>query len=500
MSALTSAAARSWSIVSSYGNDASISDCHGLSGANEWPRASARDAYSASSSSARSSTALRTRCLARSHSVPPSLRQRRALAAGIAADPRDLLDRDEDAVAAGERQLEVVAVLPSAAAPEHLLVARHAVVDVDDQVARRQALEDVARHDPSKRPRAAHPDRPEQLAIGDEGQAVRATGEAAVEAPVDERDRAGGRRLPHPLDDRDRLPGLGEQVGQPRCLVGGEHDPGAVGSPRGDRIDQAPGPAGWQDRLAPAERVAGRQPAPRHRDALGWLRFPGQLERPRRDQPALPVARAEVRRGPVLGQLAGLDQLAPSLVGLAPQELGGLGEVTRLVEDQQRAGGDVVEPGRRREVGRPDLGRVADRERPGRRCVLRARRGGPPALVRVGLEPVEVGRETLGEARRGPAQPVADGRRPAGREQELGRGQEQRPLDRPDRALVGRVERAQRVDLVAEELDPDRQRHRRREDVDDPAATGEFAPAGHLRDRHVAEAEQLVEQPVLVDP
>jgi hypothetical protein len=37
MSALTSAAARAWSIVSSYGNDASISACQGESGANGVP-------------------------------------------------------------------------------------------------------------------------------------------------------------------------------------------------------------------------------------------------------------------------------------------------------------------------------------------------------------------------------------------------------------------------------------------------------------------------------
>ena len=112
MSALTSAAARSWSIVSSYGNAASISACHGrVRREGVALRASARAAYSASSSSARSSTALRTRCLARSHSVPPSLRQRRPLAAGVARDPVDLLDRHEDPVAAGERQLEVVALL-----------------------------------------------------------------------------------------------------------------------------------------------------------------------------------------------------------------------------------------------------------------------------------------------------------------------------------------------------------------------------------------------------
>ena len=224
------------------------------------PRASARAAYSASSSSARSSTALRTRCLARSHSVAAELRQRRALAAGVARDPADLLDRDEDPVAAGERQLEVVAVLAGAAAPQHPLVAGDAVVDVDDEVARRQPLEDVARDDPPQGPRPADPDGPEQLAVGDEGEAVRAAGEAAVEAPLDERDGAGRRRLPHPADDGDRVAGLAEQVGETRRLVRGEDDPGAVAraSARPPRRAGRARPGG-QDRLAPAERVARRQ-------------------------------------------------------------------------------------------------------------------------------------------------------------------------------------------------------------------------------------------------
>ena len=73
MSALTSAEARSWSMVSSYGNDASISPCQGVSSLKAWPWAAVLVAYSASSSSARSATALRTRCFARSHSAPPSL-------------------------------------------------------------------------------------------------------------------------------------------------------------------------------------------------------------------------------------------------------------------------------------------------------------------------------------------------------------------------------------------------------------------------------------------
>ncbi len=68
------------------------------------------------------------------------LGQRRPLAARVAGDPPDLLDRDEDPVAARERQLEVVAVLARPAAPEHLLVAGDAVVDVDDQVARASAV------------------------------------------------------------------------------------------------------------------------------------------------------------------------------------------------------------------------------------------------------------------------------------------------------------------------------------------------------------------------
>ena len=50
-------------------------------------------------------------------------------------------------------------------------------------------------------------------------------------------------------------------------------------------------------------------------------------------------------------------------------------------------------------------------------------------------------------------------------------------------SLIGRVERAKGIDLVTEELDPDRQRHRRREDVHDAATSGELTTAGDLCDR-----------------
>ena len=56
-----------------------------------------------------------------------------------------------DPVATRERELEIVAFLAAATPPEHLLVAGNAVVDVDDEVARRETLEDVPRHDPAQR-------------------------------------------------------------------------------------------------------------------------------------------------------------------------------------------------------------------------------------------------------------------------------------------------------------------------------------------------------------
>ena len=224
------------------------------------------------------------------------LGERRPLAARVAGDPADLLDRDEDPVAAGERELEVVAILAGAAAPEHLLVARHAVVDVDDEVARREALEDVARDDAPERLRPPDADRPEQLAIGDEREAVGATDEPAVEAALDQRDRARRRRLPHPPDDRDRVAGLAQHVGQPRRLVRGEDDPGVVGPPGLDGLDKSPGTTGRQDGLPPPERVARGERAAGHRDVLGRDRFPGELEGPRADEAALPVARRQVGR------------------------------------------------------------------------------------------------------------------------------------------------------------------------------------------------------------
>ena len=311
------------------------------------------------------------------------------------------------------------------------------MVDMDDQVARRQPLEDVARDHSSERLRAPDPDCPEQLAVGDEGKPVRAADKAAVEAPLDERDGAGWRRFDDPVDHGHRVPGLAEQVGQPRCLVRGEHDPGAVGSPGLDGGIESPGTTRRQDRLAPAERVTRRQPAAGHRDVFGWDRFPGQLKGPGRDQAALPVARGQIGRRPVLGQVVGFDQLGPPLVGLSPQEPGRLGDVARLVQHEECPGFDVVQTRRRGEVGGPHLGRIADGHRPA--GSVRVRRAGRVEGRRI--EPLEVRRQPLREPGGGATQALPDGRGAPGREQELGRGQEDGRLERADRALVGRVER-----------------------------------------------------------
>ena len=373
---------------------------------------------------------------------------------------------------------------------------------MDDEVAGRQPLEDVARHDAPERPRPADPDGPEQLAIRDEGQPVRSAGEPAVQAAVDDRDGAGRRRFGDALDHRDGLARLFQQVREAGRLVRGQDDARPVRAPAGDGIDHARRPAERERRLAPPEDVTGRQGAAGHRGPDGRVGLPGQLQRPRAGQPRLPVLRGEIGGGPVLRQLARLDQLGAPLVGLAPQELGGLGDIARLVEDEQRAGAEVVEAGRGREMGGPDLGGVPDDHRTGRAGRRRGRgaAAGPEPLVLGAFEARQVRVEPLRQPGRRTPETGPDGRRAARGEQELRCRQEHRVLHRPHGPLVGRVEGPQRIDLVAEELDADRQRQRWGEDVDDAAALRELATPGHLEDRHVAESEEVAQQRVLVEP
>ncbi len=156
----------------------------------------------------------------------------------------------------------------------------------------------------------------------------------------------------------------------------------------------------------------------------------------------------------------------------------------------------MVEARPGRQVRRPHLGRVAHGQRP-----RLPGDGGPQLVLARAFEAGQVGGQALGQSRRRrAAEAFADRGHARGREQELRRGQEHGPLHLAGRPLVGRIERPQRIDLVAEELDADRQRHRWREHVDDAAAPGELATTGHLGDRAVPEVEQVAQQRVQVEP
>src|SRR5439155_1626691 len=152
-----------------------------------------------------------------------------------------------------------------------------------------------------------------------------------------------------------------------------------------------------------------------------------------------------------------------------------------------RPGGSDGGAGRRGR-GRPAAGRA-----------LIALRG---ALVPAGrtLQPSEVGGEPLGQLRRHPSEPGPDGRLAGMRKQELRGRQELDAIDAADRALVGRIEAPQRIDLVAEEVDPHGQRRRGREDVDDAASARELTTARDLHHRRVTQLEELAEELALVDP
>ena len=229
-------------------------------------------------------------------------------------------------------------------------------------------------------------------------------------------DGAGRWRLGDALDDRDGLAGLFEQVREARRLVRGEDDARPVRAPA--RRRRRPRPA-----ARPNGSVGSRHPKTSPDDsapraiAVPTAGSDSQVSSSVRE----PASRAfqsrggEVRRRPVLGQLAGPDQLGPPLVGLAPQELGRLGDVARLVEDEQRAGAEVVEAGRRARGGRPRPRRR--RRRPWRASRRPARRGrgdrSAEPVVLGALEARQVRVEPLGQPGGRAAQTGADGRRAA---------------------------------------------------------------------------------------
>ena len=116
-------------------------------------------------------------------------------------------------------QLEEVALLGAVAtgrAPDQAGVAGDAVVDVDDQVARLEPLEDVLGGRPTKSARPTDTDGPEKLTVGDHDGLIRAAGEAAVEAAIDQR-----RRRPAAAASRSTDTGAATMLASDRTRSGG---------------------------------------------------------------------------------------------------------------------------------------------------------------------------------------------------------------------------------------------------------------------------------------
>ena len=174
--------------------------------------------------------------------------------------------------------------------------------------------------------------------------------------------------------------------------------------------------------------------------------------------------------------------------GRLPLQLAGLRQLTvRFEVDDPRAGGKVVE--KRGQVG-VEVGRVelhAGEGRPG----LQPRQLVLPVGADVTPQPVQLDR---------PAQPGNRSPAAAGAEHDLTARPHRHPRHRHHGALVAGVEETQALDLVAEELGPNRSAGGRGEDVEDASAHGELAGLLDQRLPGVAELGQSGSHRVEVGP
>jgi hypothetical protein len=85
-------------------------------------------------------------------------------------------------------------------------------------------------------------------------------------------------------------------------------------------------------------------------------------------------------------------------------------------------------------------------------------------------------------------------------EKRFGCGHQHEIPGRSGRTLVGRVEAAHALDLVAEEIEPKRRPLARREQVDQRPANGELAMLGNRIDALIAKLGQLLDERLAIDP
>ncbi len=238
--------------------------------------------------------------------------QLRMVATGIAGDALDLFDRYPHATLLSEVQFQEVTLLGAASCgrPAHeAVVARDAVIDVDDGIPGLEALQQVTGHDAAHGPRPAHPHGAEELTVGDEFEPVGATSEAAIEAAFDEGQAAAWHGLTKIGQRGGAHAGFLEDLREAGRLVGGEDDAGIFAAPAPDGGGQVADGRRGQDGLVPAEWVATR------RCTVG-LRLPGQLERGSLEKRCLPLAWRGIGAGPACRDLPGPLQLGPAVVCL----------------------------------------------------------------------------------------------------------------------------------------------------------------------------------------
>src|SRR5581483_6241765 len=407
-------------------------------------------------------------------------RQGRAVLAGadVAAHAVDLVRRHVQPVAVGVLQLEVFVYLVADLLAHEPGEARDAVLDVHDELARRQLREEAIARDAAAWRRPPLLAEAEHLGVGEQRQAAAflTDGPAVRQRAVHDRQRAGPelRRRQDVGDARVHVV-LFEQLGEParlrrdddnllpaperlRQLLGKRAQPPAVRRRRPER--QAHRRAGVRRLRLP------RRPAREH-----------QPPRPRLDRRAQRIP-ADVRLRHAVRELVAQLELAARLPRLlVALELHRV-HVRRLVEHDERVLRQVVE----------------------QRRVQQERRVEPVAVERLAFaQQLEVAVEAL--ARRAPqrlhAQPVREAAPRGALVRQLARGADAYRLARPRRALRGGVEGANALDLVPDQLDPQRFVLGWRPGVDDAAAPRRLAGRRHLwleaEARGVERAQQVIE-------
>ena len=188
MSRLMSSIAVRWSGVSTNGNASSISACHGVSWANEWPSRVdpllvEHDEFLGDLAHGRADAALRLGEVRSAEAV-----QRRRLATDVLAQCVDLVARHVELVAALVRDEQVVAFDAADVALDHALVLADAVLVVDDVVAGLQVLERAGAVAALARPGGAvGPSPAGEVALGDDRHLRVRQRAAAVERRHDDR-------------------------------------------------------------------------------------------------------------------------------------------------------------------------------------------------------------------------------------------------------------------------------------------------------------------------